>query len=120
MPNFDINIDEKFGEIEEKRGIPKQRLYEVYNKILARVKKILDFPIERQKRIAYLRLRFAIKAGYPISFCPLCPYHTRDIREFQRHLKNKHNRGKGDLDRVRKGFWTARAKKRLDYSPKLP
>jgi len=122
MPGADIDIDEKLGEIEEKLGIPKKRLYEVYKKILVRLKsKAPNVPIERKKRMAYSRLRYTIKIGYPISFCPDCPhYYTNDFRQLRMHLKDKHNWGPNDLNRVRKGFFKAKNTKRLDYRPRLP
>ncbi len=122
MPVSDINIDKKLEEISKKSKIPKNRLHEVYNKILDRLKiKAPELSIEVKKRAAYLRLRHTIRLGYPVSFCPYCPdYYTNDIRQLQRHLKDNHNWEPKDLDRVRKGFFTAREKERLDFTPRLP
>lgn len=122
MPVPDIDIDEELGKISKKSKIPKNKLYKVYNKILDRLKnKAPKVPIKIKKRMAYLRLRRTIRRGYPISFCPYCPhYYTNYFRQLQRHLKAKHNWGPKDLDRVRTGFFTARARKRLGYRPRPP
>ena len=122
MPVPDIDIDKELEKISKKSKIPKNKLYKVYNKILDRLKhKAPKTPIEVKKRVALFRLRYTIRIGFPVSFCPYCPhYYNNDFRQLQRHLKDKHNWGSKDLDRVRTGFFTARAKKRLDYRPKLP
>lgn len=117
----DFDIDEKLKKIRKKKPkIPKQRLREVYDKILKRVKFMKpDISTDKQKQNAYNRLSDSIDAGFPVSFCPDCPYLTRSYHELRRHLRNKHGWGAKDLNIFRQAFWAAKRHQKLDYYPQL-
>lgn len=115
----DFDIDEKLEKIREKKPkIPKQRLREVYDEILKRVKLMKpDILTDKQKQIAYIRLSDSIKDGFPVSFCPDCPYLTHNYYGLRRHLRKKHEWGTEDLNIVRQAFWAAKDNKKLEYYP---
>lgn len=115
----DFDIDEKLEKIREKKPkIPKQRLREVYDEILKRVKLMKpDISTDEQKQNAYDRLSDSIDAEFPVSFCPDCPYLTHNYYDLRRHLRNKHGWGADDLNIVRQAFWAAKDNEKLDYYP---
>lgn len=119
MSNSSFNVNQKLGKIiKRKPNIPKERLREVYDEILERVKRMKPSILtDKQKQIAYNRLYRSIKEGFPVSFCPDCPYNTHYYHDLRRHLKDKHRWGAKDLNIVREGFWAAKDNEKLDYYP---
>ena len=116
-----FNVGQKLDELSRQLTIPRDKLQKVYDKILSPYKKRAPGnPIAAAERAAYVRLRVGINKGYPVSFCPQCPYYTNYIKEFQNHLQHQHGWGPDDLETVRKGFLARQENKGLDYTPRGP